>query len=455
MQAKKNLIRFALFVFVGFMLCGLLLISTGMITSMLIFVATDDSTPKLRTRRTRIIPPTPMPIASGDEEEAVALAEAISIEATGEPVSTESVQETITQAIEPPTIEPTSRPAEPETNASPPTLPATAEIVVVATVPPNVEGVSSPTATGVPTVAPTIEPIASGSTSAAPTPTTSPTVTAEASATPKSSDEFVDFENNGETSDTTSNETATFTPEPSATFTATPEPSATVTETPEPAATATPIPTATDVPDTPTPEAVGIRGKILVDGSSEGGIRLQLENQSYQVIAETETNDNGEYEFDDVSSSDEGYNILFSSQANSRYGESVISWGAVGPIRVDNRLIEVADFDVSLRGFEQVNPSPNSNASVHSILSGDSLTFEWTTYPSASGYWIDLTAGEQMAVVWQSSLVDGTSIKFDGRLNNGQNIEPGNYWWGVGIQQNMGDYTITRYSYLPALNVNP
>lgn len=449
MQAKKNLIRFALFVFVGFMLCGLLLISTGMITSMLIFVATDDSTPKLRTRRTRIIPPTPMPlpIASGDEEEAIALAEAISIEATSEPVATESIQETTTQAIEPSTIEPTSRPAEPETNVSPPTLPATAEIVVVATMPPNVEGVSSPTVTGVPTVAPTIEPIASGSTSATPTPTTSPTVTAEASATPKPSDEFVDFENNGETSDTTSNETAT--------FTATPEPSATVTATPEPSATATPIPTATDVPDTPTPEAVGIRGKILVDGSSEGGIRLQLENQSYQVIAETETNDNGEYEFDDVSSSDEGYNILFSSQANSRYGESVISWGAVGPIRVDNRLIEVADFDVSLRGFEQVNPSPNSNASVYSILSGDSLTFEWTTYPSASGYWIDLTAGEQMAVVWQSSLVDGTSIKFDGRLNNGQNIEPGNYWWGVGIQQKMGDYTITRYSYLPALNMNP
>lgn len=454
MQSRKNLIRFALFAFVGFMLCGLVLLSTGMITSMLIFVATDDPTPELRTRRTRIFPPTPMPppVAAGHEDNAVAVAEAVSIAEVGQQTTTASAQDEPNQdqATETP-LKPTSLPVESETNSSAPTMPATVEIVAVATLAPDVEAVSLPTATAVPPASPTTV----GTTPAEPTPTNSPTVTVKASATAQSKDEFVDFESSGQVSQATSSETATFTPEPSATLTATSEPSATVTATPEPSATVTPTPTATDIPDTPTPEAVGIRGKILVDGSSGGGVRLQLENQSYQVIAETTTHDNGQYEFDDISSSNEGYNILFSGQANAQYGESVISWGAVGPIRVDNRLVEVADFDVSLRGFKQVNPAPNSNVSADGILSGDLLTFEWTTYPGASRYWVDLTTGEQMAVVWQSALVDGTSINFDGRLNNGRNIETGNYWWGVGIQQKVGDYTMTRYSYLPALIMDP
>jgi hypothetical protein len=70
-------------------------------------------------------------------------------------------------------------------------------------------------------------------------------------------------------------------------------------------------------------------------------------------------------------------------------------------------------------------------------------------------YWVDLTSGEEQILVWQSDFVQDNSAAFDGALNDGTAIQPGDYWWGVGARRGFGPYTLTSYGYLSQLRVEP
>jgi hypothetical protein len=187
---------------------------------------------------------------------------------------------------------------------------------------------------------------------------------------------------------------------------------------------------------------------VLLSGVPvNAGVRLKLENQAGQQVAETATAADGSYTFENVPPSAEGYNILFHQQANPQYElDQVLSWGWVGPAVVaEDAAVDIPDLDIALLGLKPVNPEPNA-----SLVAGLPITFEWSAYPQATRYWVDLVRGEEMQPVWKSAVLQATSVTFDGQAGGGL-LEPGEYWWGVGAQRSLGNYTLTVYGYLPVL----
>ena len=81
--------------------------------------------------------------------------------------------------------------------------------------------------------------------------------------------------------------------------------------------------------------------------------------------------------------------------------------------------------------------------------------FEWAPYPAASAYWVDLNRGDDLTHVWQSTLVNDTSVVFDGVLADASHCNADTYWWGVGARTDVVDYKLTIYGYLPTLVITP
>ncbi len=221
----------------------------------------------------------------------------------------------------------------------------------------------------------------------------------------------------------------------------------------------TPSPAPKDIP-TPTPVAPGrISGRVLLDGTPVQGVQLRLEDNAYNVVAQTTVKSDGSFVFPDLEPSNGGYNILFAQKWNTQYDiDEVISWGWIGPVAVDSDVdVKVPDFDISLQGFGGVNPEPNAAVSAEALSPESPLQFEWTAHPQAVAYWVDLAQGEkdEQEVVWQSSLSQGDSLPFDGTLEDGEQIKTGDYWWGVGARNDAGAYPVTMYAYLSALRIKP
>lgn len=245
--------------------------------------------------------------------------------------------------------------------------------------------------------------------------------------------------------------------------TPTSSPSAAGTPTPTLALTGTPSPTPTPTssPSADTPSVPGrITGRVLLDGAPvNGGVTLKLEGQAYNLIAETIVDADGTYVFPGLQPSAEGYNVLFAQEWNTQYEiDQVISWGWIGPAAVeDGADVQLPDLDISLLGFGQVNPAPNATFSAAALSSQNPILFEWTTYPQAATYWVDLARGEEeeQEVIWQSPLGQASSLAFDGTLGNGTRIQSGDYWWGVGARRDAGSYPLTVYGYLSVLRIEP
>jgi hypothetical protein len=187
------------------------------------------------------------------------------------------------------------------------------------------------------------------------------------------------------------------------------------------------------------------------------GVAVSLENQAYAVVATTATDARGFYTFDNLSISGTGFNVLFTQEQNEQYdvGE-VVSWAWLGPITLsDGQAVELPDFEIGLRGLEQVTPASGASFSTADISKRAPLTFAWEPYAGASTYWVDLMEGDELITVWQSPLVSATSVAFDGTLDDGAHIAAGAYWWGVGARKSLGSYHLTVYGYLPALVITP
>lgn len=242
------------------------------------------------------------------------------------------------------------------------------------------------------------------------------------------------------------------------------------TATPAQGPTATPAAQATrvfssDPTETPAPSATpalagsgSITGRILWDGVPvEEGVTVRLEDQSYNVIGEARVDEDGSYRFENLTPSGTGYNVLFAQEWNEEYEvDEVITWGWIGPVPVrGDAAVTLPDLEISLLGFEPVSPRPEASFAASDLSSDDPIEFEWEAYPGALRYWVDLLYGEDQERVWQSPLVEDTAVPFDGTLDDGEQIEPGAYWWGVGAQRAVGAYTLTVYGYLPPITIEP
>jgi hypothetical protein len=189
---------------------------------------------------------------------------------------------------------------------------------------------------------------------------------------------------------------------------------------------------------------------LLLNGVPvSGGVMLKLENQVYEQVAETVVASDGSFSFENVPPSDQGYNLLFQQEANPQYDlEQVISWGWMGPVVVAaDESVNLPELDIALLGLRPVSPEPNA-----SFSAGTSITFEWSAYPQATAYWVDVVQGEDMRPIWKSAPLQSTSVTFDSQKGRDQ-LEPGEYWWGIGAKRDLGDYVLVVYGYLPVLQI--
>lgn len=187
------------------------------------------------------------------------------------------------------------------------------------------------------------------------------------------------------------------------------------------------------------------------------GARLRLEDASYQVVAQTTVGADGRYVFADLPPSGEGYTLLFAQEWTPQYElGQVVSWGWLGPVPVEGgQTTLLPDLDLSLLGFAQLAPAPEAIHSAAELAAGRGIVFQWTAYPQAAQYWMDLWPAEEGDLAWQSGLIESTSLDFDGTLDDGALIQAGEYWWGVGARRPVAGYTWTVYGYQQILVVGP
>jgi hypothetical protein len=200
-----------------------------------------------------------------------------------------------------------------------------------------------------------------------------------------------------------------------------------------------------------------VTGRVVKDGIPvEAGVTVKLEDPNYTVVGTANTDAQGVYTFDGLTVSSAEFNVLFSKEFNERYDDAeVVSWTWLGPVTVSETTTELPDFEVGLLSFEQIHPPPEESLSVDEISAQNLLTFEWTPYPGASVYWVDLMQGDDLNLVWQSPFVDTTAVGFNGTLDDDSHITPGTYWWGVGASKEVGEYELTAYGYLTAFDITP
>jgi hypothetical protein len=212
----------------------------------------------------------------------------------------------------------------------------------------------------------------------------------------------------------------------------------------------------TPIPPTATAAPGQISGRLLFNGAPANGVTLELEDQAFNTIAQTTAGADGSYNFSNLPASSQGYVVSFAQEWNDQYKiDQVISWGGLGPVAVANGVVvQLPDFDISLLGFGQTNPAPNAAFSAGAISGGNPITFEWSGYPQANAYWVDLAQEEGQAPLWTSQ-AESTSLVFNGKLSNGEQIQPGEYWWGIGAHCQLGQYNLVVYGYLPVLRIEP
>jgi hypothetical protein len=201
-----------------------------------------------------------------------------------------------------------------------------------------------------------------------------------------------------------------------------------------------------------------VTGRLVKDGAPvEAGVAVRLEDPTYAIIATATTDAQGVYAFKNLTAFSTRLNVLFTQESNEQYdvGE-VASWAWLGPLMISGgTTVGLPDFEIGLLGFEQVSPPSGASFSASEISAQNPLIFEWAPYPEASAYWMDLTQGEDLTRVWQSALVETTSVAFDGTLDGGSHVTADSYWWGVGARKDVGDYQLTVYGYLPTLVITP
>jgi hypothetical protein len=207
-----------------------------------------------------------------------------------------------------------------------------------------------------------------------------------------------------------------------------------------------------------------VTGRLVKDGAPvEAGVTVKLEDQAYAIVVTATTDARGLYTFANLttpgllSTPGPGFNVLFAQEWNEQYDVGdVVSWAWLGPLTISRgATVQVPDLEISLLGFEQVTPPSGASFSAGEISAQNPLTFEWALYPAASAYWVDLTKGDDLNRVWQSTLVDTTQVPFDGTLEDGSHVTVDTYWWGVGARKDAGEYQLTVYGYLPTLAITP
>lgn len=263
---------------------------------------------------------------------------------------------------------------------------------------------------------------------------------------------------------TSTEPTSTYTPQPSATnastqasnaASATPSntsPPPTITDTPEPSATNPPQPTLTS---TPLENPIIVTGRVVDQDNPIANVTITLEGPSVLTAV---TDENGAYQFE-VDWVDENFALVFSYESNTHLNpaSNYVAWSWIEGILIGD--LEIPNLEISSAPsgslFEQLSPANDSSYAASQINKDNPIRFEWTEYPMADQYWIDLGREGEDHPVWSSVAVADLFTDFGGKLNNGSQISEGTYWWAVGTLRTQSGFRFLAYTHNWTLVITP
>jgi cytoskeletal protein RodZ len=277
------------------------------------------------------------------------------------------------------------------------------------------------------------------------------------------------------TENPTANPTAT---QPAPSATSAPANTATATQAPaQPSATQTPLPpTATNTPEptatgaataylspTPLETAILISGRVVNQDTPIENVTIILEitlEQNDVVELVTTTASDGTYQFQSTWKN-KAFDITFSLESNSQLepASDYVTWTWFEGTILGN--IEAPDLEISAKPngdlFEQSLPSDGSSFSAAQITFETPLTFEWTGYPQAEQYWVDLGRQGEENPAWSSIPLIDVYVDFNGTLSNPPQtkISEGTYWWAVGTLRKVLGFNIYVYTHNWTLVITP
>jgi hypothetical protein len=198
------------------------------------------------------------------------------------------------------------------------------------------------------------------------------------------------------------------------------------------------------IPNIPSGTA-GIQGRILVNDSIfNGSVVLKLVDQVTGDVQQF-TFSGGEYFLENLQPSAKGYQVVFDLDNNPQLSQSQVTREVtLGPLPAESgALVRYPDIEISIRGLEPVEPSPDAVLMDHPISPQQPVRLKWTEYPSLGQYRVELKPGRLSQPVWVSGYVNSDNVVFDGVLTSGALIQPGRYWWSVSARSADGTITVT------------
>jgi cytoskeletal protein RodZ len=280
---------------------------------------------------------------------------------------------------------------------------------------------------------------------------------------------------NSPTAMPTANPTAT---QPAPSATPVPANTATATQAPaQPSATQTPLPpTVTNTPEptatgaataymspTPLETAILISGRVVNQDTPIENVTITLEitlEQNDIVELTTTTASDGTYQFQS-NWKNKAFVITFALESNSQLepASDYVTWTWIPGTILGN--IEAPDLEISAKPngdlFEQSLPSDGSSFSAAQITSETPLTFEWTGYPQAEQYWVDLGRQGEENPAWSTIPLIDVYVDFNGTLSNPPQtkISEGTYWWAVGTLRKVLGLNVYAYTHQWTLVITP
>jgi hypothetical protein len=254
----------------------------------------------------------------------------------------------------------------------------------------------------------------------------------------------------------------TLTPGLTPTITPPPTTDATDTPTPGPSPTYTPKPTFTNTPVL-VPRAFNLNGRVLWDDVPIDNVSVSLERLQSgggsTVLTTTITLDDGTFEIEEVFPNPQGFNIVFENSAVQGFTvEEVVAWARLGVIEwAGEDEIDLPDMEIGNGTFDFEFPVPGGEYSISNLSASNPLEFDWTPYigdPEIEiEYWVQVVEDTtNQATVWLSELDEKSSVEWDGITNQNNQVDPGDYLWGVGaIIQSEDGYELTIFSRLASL----
>jgi hypothetical protein len=204
-----------------------------------------------------------------------------------------------------------------------------------------------------------------------------------------------------------------------------------------------------------------ISGRVVNQDTPIENVTITLEitlEQNDVVELVTTTASDGSYQFQS-SWKNKAYTISFALESNPQLNPSsdYVTWSWIEGTILGN--IEAPDLEISAKPngdlFEQSLPSDGSSVSAAQITSETPLTFEWTGYPQAEQYWVDLGRQGETEPAWSSIAVMDPIVDFNGTLTNGTKISEGTYWWAVGTLKTQPGFRMLAYTQNWTLVVTP